>query len=51
MKVKKLTLVASPGIEPGFWAPETHALSIVLRGQKSSSSRALKEKDYLAGAR
>ena len=29
-----MTFVASPGIEPGFWVPETHALSIVLRGQK-----------------
>ena len=25
--------VASPGIEPGSWAPETHILSIVLRGR------------------
>ena len=36
-KVQKLsliiTLVASPGIEPGFQVPETYALSIVLRGQ------------------
>ena len=24
--------VASPGIEPGSWVPETHILSIVLRG-------------------
>lgn len=24
--------VTSPGIEPGSWVPETHVLSIVLRG-------------------
>ena len=35
--------VAPLGIEPRFWVPETHALSIVLRSQNDSRSRLLVE--------